>query len=138
MPGAAGVCVSEEQVGFLPMVTLEELDDNKKGMSEVARNARQASRFLDEIVSQEGGDLEKGYSLRGKSGGEAAGNVFLQKHAGNVDIPESVAAQKADNVNLGHAMHLQQKYPKRDGVLVSKDINMRIKAHAIGLPAEHY
>ena len=47
----------EEHDVFLPMVTLEELDDNKKGMSEVARNARQASRFLDEIVSQEG-DIE--------------------------------------------------------------------------------
>src|SRR5258708_17965689 len=128
----------EEHDVFLPMVTLEELDDNKKGMSEVARNARQASRFLDEIVSQEGGDLEKGYSLRGKSGGEAAGNLFLQTHAVNVEIPESVASQKADNVILGVAMHLQQKYPKRDVVLVSKDINMRIKAHAIGLPAEHY
>ncbi len=128
----------EEHDVFLPMVTLEELDDNKKGMSEVARNARQASRFLDEIVSQEGGDLEKGYSLRGKSGGEAAGNLFLQTHAVNVEIPESVASQKADNVILGVAMHLQQKYPKRDVVLVSKDINMRIKAHAIGLPAEDY
>src|SRR6187551_2709579 len=44
----------EEHDVFLPMVTLEELDDNKKGMSEVSRNARQASRFLDEIVRQEG------------------------------------------------------------------------------------
>src|SRR6184192_2504221 len=59
----------EEHDVFLPMVTLEELDDNKKGMSEVARNARQASRFLDDIVSQEG-DIEKGYSLRARSNGE--------------------------------------------------------------------
>ena len=44
----------EEHDVYLPMVTLEELDDNKKGMSEVARNARQASRFLDEIVSSGG------------------------------------------------------------------------------------
>src|SRR5204862_3700523 len=62
----------EEHDVFLPMVTLEELDDNKKGMSEVARNARQASRFLDEIVRQEG-DIEKGFSLKAKSGGEATG-----------------------------------------------------------------
>jgi len=128
----------EEHDVFLPMVTLEELDDNKKGMSEVARNARQASRFLDEIVSQPGGDLEKGYSLKSKSGGEAAGNLFLQTHSVHVEIPESVASQKADNVILGVALHLKQKYPKRDVVLVSKDINMRIKAHAINLPAEDY
>jgi PhoH-like ATPase len=127
----------EEHDVFLPMVTLEELDDNKKGMSEVARNARQASRFLDEIVSQEG-DIEAGYSLKGKSGGEAAGNLFLQTHSVSVQIPESVASQKADNVILGVALHLKQKFPKREVVLVSKDINMRIKAHAIGIPAEDY
>ena len=127
----------EEHDVFLPMVTLEELDDHKKGMSEVARNARQASRFLDEIVSQ-GGEIEKGYSLKAKSGGEAEGRLFLQTHSVTVEIPDSVASQKADNVILGVAMHLKQKYPKRDVVLVSKDINMRIKAHAIGLVAEDY
>ncbi len=127
----------EEHDVFLPMVTLEELDDHKKGMSEVARNARQASRFLDEIVSQ-GGAIEKGYSLKTKGGQEAGGSLFLQTHSVSVEIPESVASQKADNVILGVAMHLKQKYPKREVVLVSKDINMRIKAHAVGIPAEDY
>jgi PhoH-like ATPase len=127
----------EEHDVFLPMVTLEELDDNKKGMSEVARNARQASRFLDEIVSQ-AGDMEKGYSLKARSSGDASGNLFLQTHSVNVEIPESVASQKADNVILGVTLFLKQKYPKRDVVLVSKDINMRIKAHAVGIPAEDY
>ena len=124
----------EEHDVYLPMVTLEELDDNKKGMSEVSRNARQASRFLDEIVSHGEGDIENGYSLKGKSNGEALGCLFLQTHSVNVEIPDSVASQKADNVILGVAAHLKQKYPKRDVVLVSKDINMRIKAHAIGHP----
>src|SRR5689334_9852971 len=127
----------EEHDVFLPMVTLEELDDNKKGMSEVARNARQASRFLDDIVRQEG-DIEKGYSLKAKSGGEASGCLFLQTHSLQADIPESIASQKADNVILGVALNLKQRFPKREVVLVSKDINMRIKAHAIGLPAEDY
>src|SRR5881394_3161901 len=127
----------EEHDVFLPMVTLEELDDNKKGMSEVARNARQASRFLDEIVRQEG-DIEKGYSLKARSAGEAMGSLFLQTHSTSVQIPESVASAKADNVILGVALYLKQKFPKREVVLVSKDINMRIKAHAIGLPAEDY
>jgi PhoH-like ATPase len=128
----------EEHDVYLPMVTLEELDDNKKGMSEVARNARQASRFLDEIVTHGEGDIESGYSLRVKSGGEALGRLFLQTHAVTAEIPESVASQKADNVILGVALHLKQRFPKRDVVLVSKDINMRIKAHAIGIPAEDY
>ncbi len=127
----------EEHDVFLPMVTLEELDDHKKGMSEVARNARQASRFLDEIVSQ-GGDIAQGFSLKAKSGGEAAGRLFLQTHSVEVEIPSSVASQKADNVILGVAIHLKQKHPKREVVLVSKDINMRIKAHALGIPAEDY
>src|SRR3954466_10358440 len=128
----------EEHDVFLPMVVLEELDDHKKGMSEVSRNARQASRFLDEIV-QQGGDIEKGYPLKVKStGSEAGGTLFLQTHTMNAEIPESVASKKADNVILGVALSLKQQYPKRDVVLVSKDINMRIKAHAIGIPAEDY
>src|SRR5690349_3712820 len=80
----------EEHDVFLPMVVLEELDDHKKGMSEVARNARQASRFLDEIVSQ-GGAIEKGYKLRAKStGSEAERCLFLQTHSASVEIPDSV------------------------------------------------
>ncbi|HSD60124.1 MAG TPA: PhoH family protein, partial [Burkholderiales bacterium] len=123
---------------FLPMVVLEELDDHKKGMSEVSRNARQASRFLDEIVSQ-GGPIEKGYPLKVKStGSEAGGCLFLQTHSVNVEIPDSVASKKADNVILGVAIHLKEKYPKREVVLVSKDINMRIKARALGLATEDY
>ncbi|QJR15053.1 PhoH family protein [Usitatibacter palustris] len=128
----------EEHDVYLPMVTLEELDDNKKGMSEVSRNARQASRFLDEIVSTGDGDIESGYSLKAKAGNEAMGRLFLQTHSVSVDIPDSVASQKADNVILGVAAYLKQKNPKREVVLVSKDINMRIKAHAIGLAAEDY
>src|SRR4051812_33582858 len=117
----------EEHDVFLPMVVLEELDDHKKGMSEVSRNARQASRFLDEIVSQPG-EIEKGYPLRAKStGSEAGGSLFLQTHSVSLEIPDSVASKKADNVILAVALHLKQKFPKREVVLVSKDINMRIK-----------
>ena len=49
---------------YIPMATLEELDGNKKGMSEVARNARQASRFLDEIVSGSESGIEDGIGLK--------------------------------------------------------------------------
>ena len=96
------------------------------------------SAALDEIVGQ-GGEIEKGYKLRAKStGSEAEGCLFLQTHSVTAEIPESVASKKADNVILGVALHLKQKYPKREVVLVSKDINMRIKAHALGLAAEDY
>ena len=137
MPAPASLFRFEEHDIYLPMGTLEELDSHKKGLSDVARNARQASRFLDEIVSQ-GGEIEKGYSLKAKSGGEAAGRLFLQTHSVRFEIPDSVASQKADNVILGVAMHLKERYAKRDVVLVSKDINMRIKARALGLDAEDY
>src|SRR5512135_3464351 len=84
----------EEHDVYLPMFVLEELDNGKKGMSEVARNARQASRFLDEIVS-EGGEIEHGFPLKARSGGDAAGRLFLQTHSVEVEIPSSVASQKA-------------------------------------------
>ena len=128
----------EEHDVYLPMVTLEELDDHKKGMSEVARNARQASRFLDEIVSSGVGDLETGYSLKARGNADATGRLLLQTHSIHAEIPDSVASAKADNVILGVALFLKQKYPKREVVMVSKDINMRIKAHAIGVVAEDY
>jgi PhoH-like ATPase len=72
------------------------------------------------------------------TGSEAGGSLFLQTHSVNVEIPDSVASKKADNVILGVAIHLKEKFPKREVVLVSKDINMRIKAHAVGIPAEDY
>jgi PhoH-like ATPase len=53
----------EEHDIYLPMVTLEELDNNKKGVSEVARNARQTSRNLEEIIGTNEESLEKGRSL---------------------------------------------------------------------------
>src|SRR6185436_20893602 len=68
----------EEHDINIPMATLEELDGNKKGMSEVARNARQASRFLDEIVSGSEHDIEQGIDLQPHNGGNAKGRLFLQ------------------------------------------------------------
>ena len=61
----------EEHDVYLPMVTLEELDSNKKGMSEVSRNARQASRFLDDIVSKAVDDIAAGIPLETSGAKEA-------------------------------------------------------------------
>src|SRR6187549_2292971 len=63
----------EEHDVYLPIGTLEELDANKKGLSDVARNARQASRFLDEIVSAKGGDIAAGLAIKTRDGGPFAG-----------------------------------------------------------------
>jgi len=130
----------EEHDIFLPILTLEELDNNKKGMTEVARNARQVSRWLDELVTAlpETGDIAKGIPLSAKSGGAAIGRLFLQTEAISTALPASLAGGKADNQIVAVVMHLSQAQPKRSVILVSKDINMRIKARALGIAAEDY
>jgi PhoH-like ATPase len=130
----------EEHDVYLPMLTLEELDANKKGMTEVARNARQASRFLDELVTAQAasGTIMQGISLAEKSGGAATGRLFLQTEAITMPLPASLASGKADNHIIAVVMQLARAHPRRNVILVSKDINMRIKAHALGLAAEDY
>src|ERR1700720_4278751 len=84
----------EEHDIYLPMVTLEELDSNKKGMSEVSRNARQASRFLDDIVSKAVEDIAAGIPLESSGAKEATGRLFLQTESINGDLPARLAAGK--------------------------------------------
>ncbi len=128
----------EEHDIFLPMVTLEELDSNKKGMSEVARNARQASRFMEELISGKELVLQEGIPLDGASQGLATGRLFLQTETTSSSLPSLLPMGKADNQILGVLHHLHQLQPKRQVILVSKDINMRIKARALGMSAEDY
>ena len=127
----------EEHDVYVPIATLEELDQHKKGMNEVSRNARQASRFLDEIVSKLD-SIEEGVPLAPHSHNAATGRLFLQTQAITGDIPLSLPTSKVDNQILGVVLFLSRHYPKRQVILVSKDINMRIKARALGLPAEDY
>ena len=128
----------EEHDIYLPMFVLEELDNGKKGMSEVARNARQASRFLDAIVSETAHDIEQGISLLSQSNKAATGRLFLQTQFISNELPSSMAIGKADNAILGVVMYLHKQQPGRQVILVSKDINMRIKARALGLSAQDY
>ncbi len=128
----------EEHDLYLPIGTLEELDNHKKGISDVARNARQASRFLDEIVSSFSGDMKDGLILKTKDGQAAKGRLFLQTEAINGDLPASLPLGKTDNQIISVVRHLQERDPERPVVLVTKDINMRIKARALGLDAEDY
>ena len=128
----------EEHDIFLPIMTLEELDNNKKGMTEVARNARQASRFLDEVVSSAEARIADGISLKRHATDSATGRLFLQTEAINGSLPANLPMGKNDNQIIGVIMFLQKRDPHRQVVLVSKDINMRIKARALGLAAEDY
>jgi PhoH-like ATPase len=128
----------DEHDVYLPIATLEELDSHKRGMSDVSRNARQASRFLDEIVSGTIEDIKAGLELKTKDGQSSRGRLYLQTEAINGKLPQTLAAGKNDNQILGVVRFLQEKQPEREVVLVSKDINMRIKARTLGLPAEDY
>ena len=121
---------------YLPIATLEELDAHKRGLSDVSRNARQASRFLDEIVT--GVDIKGGLAIKTRDGQSARGRLFLQTEAMNGELPATLPSGKTDNQILGVVRSLQEKYSERQVVLVSKDINMRIKARALGLAAEDY
>ena len=127
----------EEHDVFLPIMTLEELDNHKKGMSEIARNARQTSRMLDEMVAF-ADKIEEGISLFEPSKKMASGKLFLQTEAISEELPRGLPTSKVDNAILTVVIHLQKKFPDRAAILVSKDINMRIKARALGLHAEDY
>ncbi len=129
----------EEHDVYLPMMTLEELDNHKKGMSEVARNARQVSRSLDALVADiDDKAIDNGIPLAKLGNKDARGRLFFQTTLQNITLPEGLPVGKADNQILGVVRALEDQYPGRAIVLVSKDINMRIKARAMGLPAEEY
>jgi PhoH-like ATPase len=140
----------EEHDIFLPMIVLEELDAHKKGMTEVARNARQTSRSLDSLAGAQGADITSGLPLDATGHREASGKLFFQTEPLNYTLPASLPQGKADNQILGvvealkrqHAPHADADAatpgPGREVVLVSKDINMRVKARALGLATDDY
>ncbi len=128
----------EEHDIYLPMMTLEELDNNKKGMSEVARNARSVSRMLDQLVEGFAEPMEKGIPLSKLGNKDATGKLFFQTQATANALPATLPVGKADNQILGVVRALSEMHSGREVVLVSKDINMRVKARALNLSAEDY
>ncbi len=126
---------------YIPMIVLEELDDNKRGASEVARNARQASRFLDDLLRDVDADnIEQGIELPHGSEvePEKIGRLFLQTQSLHEDLPESLPGDKPDNHILATALGLKHKQPDLAVTIVSKDINLRIKASILGIHNEDY
>ena len=128
----------EEHDIFLPMIVLEELDGHKKGTTEVARNARQTSRTLDVLAGHQGGDIGNGLLLNTTGHREAKGKLFFQTQVLNYALPSSLPQGKADNQILGVVDALRQQHAPREVVLVSKDINMRVKSRALGLATDDY
>jgi PhoH-like ATPase len=128
----------DEHDVFIPMIVLEELDAHKKGMTEVARNGRQTSRFLDGLVSTQPDGIAAGIRLDATGYKEAAGKLFLQTQPLNGNVLAALPDGKADNQILNVVAALAQQRAPREVVLISKDINMRVKARALGLRAEDY
>ncbi len=128
----------QEHDVFLPMMTLEELDNHKKGLSEIARNVRQVTRTLDEIVNSVDGAIDHGIPLHEPSRKLASGRLFLQTGAIASGLPAGLPTAKVDNQILAVVIDLQRRHPERPVILVSKDINMRIKARVLGLLAQDY
>ncbi|MES2207926.1 MAG: PhoH family protein [Pseudomonadota bacterium] len=126
---------------YLPMMTLEELDNHKKGMTEVARNVRQVNRVLDHMLTlldNEHLALDEGIPLAEISRGMASGRLYLQTEAMTLQLP-MLAGAKPDNHILAVALNLQSRHRgKFHVILVSKDINMRIKAKTLGIATEDY
>src|SRR5712672_1076899 len=104
----------EEHDVYLPIGTLEELDGNKKGLSDVSRNARQASRFLDEIVSTQTSNIKEGLPIRLKDGQHSKGRLFLQTEAINGELPANLPLGKTDNQILSVVRFLHQREAQRE------------------------
>jgi PhoH-like ATPase len=117
---------------IIPLVVIEEMDKFKKDGGETGRNARQVARLMDSLSKQgvltNGGvELETGGILR----------VVISGSNDFEILPVALRTQTVDNQILALAMHENQE--SLDPVIVvTKDINLRIKAHAVGLNSEDY
>ena len=134
----------EEHDVFIPMIVLEELDAGKKGLSEAARNVRQVSRFLDELMQDATkAEIDHGLPLpnaitSGNAGKQRpSGRLFFQTKTLDSALPE-LPGHGADNAILGQALALKRAHTDTEVTLVSKDINLRIKAAILGVHAEDY
>ena len=145
MHDPAAIYRFDEHDIYLPMVVLEELDHHKKGLSEPARNVRQVSRFLDEIMKDaDKADIDSGLSIptallsSGDSKKPPSGKIFFQTRNLKSSLPAELPGTAADNAILAQTLALQAEMPRVRVTLVSKDINLRIKAAILGVHAEDY
>jgi PhoH-like ATPase len=128
----------DEHDVFLPMTVLEELDNHKKGTTDVARNARAVARTLDSLIEANGPDLSKGIALSALGNREAQGRLFFETRPFAEALPAELPTFKGDNAILAVVKGAEKAFPDRSVVLVSKDVNMRIKATMLGIPTEDY
>ena len=143
----------QEHDVYLPMVVLEELDANKKGLSEASRNVRQVSRFLDDLMRDATKEeIDAGLPLpppqglganseNGRFAGRtsaSSGRLFFQTRQLTSALPDYLPGHGVDNAILAMTLALQALHHEARVTLVSKDINLRIKAAVVGVHAEDY
>ena len=133
----------EEHDVFLPMQVIEELDNGKKGTSEASRNARQVSRFINELIEDQGTDkIATGLVLNRPNALQLRGAASIGKLRFQTTVPKedktSFGAVAPDNRILGAILQLRRDEPDYPVVFVSKDINLRIKAAIAGIVSEDY
>ena len=117
---------------YLPIVVLEELDKFKKGNEQINFNAREFVRELDTVT-------DDNLFTKGAPLGEGMGRLFVV--TGNVEAPhvyESFPEHIPDHRILAVTDWLARKYPETKAILVTKDVNLRMKARSIGLLCEDY
>jgi len=131
----------EEHDVFLPMQVIEELDNGKKGTSEASRNARQVSRFINELIEAGGTDkIASGLALKRPNGLQLRGADSIGRLRFQLGALETRkrGGDKADNDIIDSILALQKAEPDTPVVFVSKDINLRIKAAIAGIASEDY
>jgi len=139
----------QEHDVYLPMVVLEELDANKKGLSEASRNVRQVSRFLDDLMRDATKEqIDAGLPLESVFGANTSpaaaksirtpGRLFFQTRQLSSALPDYLPGHGVDNAILAMTLALQALHHESRVTLVSKDINLRIKAAVVGVHAEDY
>ncbi|HOV96529.1 MAG TPA: PhoH family protein [Thermomonas sp.] len=132
----------EEHDVYLPMQVMEELDNGKKGTSEASRNARQVSRFLNELIEAHGStDIRQGVRLARPQGLQLRGAASVGRllfQTGDFNAGKRFGTVIPDNNILGAILVLKESDPGAPVVFVSKDINLRIKASIAGIENEDY
>lgn len=125
----------EHQVA-IPMTVLEELDKLKTGKHTVAAECRQAIRLIDKVLGEATPqEVEQGVPIqRGKSGPCGSLSILMSKH----EVPSGLPEHLNDNRIINQLVDIGSRRPELSVVLVSKDINMRLKARACGIAAEDY
>ena len=122
----------EENNIIIPITVIEEIDRFKKDMNETGRNARQVSRFLDDLRKK--GSLSTGIGLQ--TGGTLRVEIYEERVMKR--LPPELRVERGDNRILAVAFDVKEKAGESPVILVTKDTNLRIKADAIGLVAEDY